>query len=346
MRKNRKQTRLTAAKYLWRQMYFVCTVAMFIIVAWLQFPEALKSMTQIDASMTPGLVAFGAYDPDKNFQQQNVLIEHKFTPWRLDNATEFIAAVKEARAANKFPMVTVEPWPWNWNWMTSETLFQDILSGKYDSTLQIIFKAAQQEAPSRILVRWGHEMEIVGQYPWAKEDSNGYIAAYRYVVEFSRKMGVTNILWVWSPAGNKEAKYYWPGPEYVDYIGVSVYADMEWDKAAGYAKTRSFEDIMAEKYWFAESYSKPMIVAEVGVNDFSEHKEPWLAAAVKSLTKFPEIKCWVYFNQIQPAIVPVSYGKPHWELTQKQVKILADSWEEFNDGRVSSKNIDEFLGKV
>lgn len=193
------------------------------------------------------------------------------------------------------------------------------------------------------MLRWGHEMEMVGQYPWAKEDSKGYIAAYRYIIEFSRKMGVKNIFWVWSPAGNKEANLYWPGDEYVDYIGVSVYASKALDKATGYAQTRSFEKLMSEKYWFGERYNKPMIVAEFGVSDDVEHKEAWLSDAVTDLNKFPKVKCWIYFNQIQPKIVPFPIGQPNWELSHNQVKTLAGYWKEFNNGRLSSENIDEFL---
>lgn len=288
-------------------------------------------------------VAFGVYDPNGNFSQKSVLIEHQFVTWRLDNATEFIAAIKKARQASRFPMITIEPWPWEWNGMTSETLFQDIISGKYDSTLELIFKAAQQEAPKKILIRWGHEMERVGQYPWSKEDSKGYIAAYRYVVDFSRNIGITNIFWIWSPAGNKEAEKYWPGKEYVDAIGVSVYATKEWNESDNYDSVLPFEKLMVEKYWFAKRYRKPLIIAEVGVNDISNKKEAWLTAAMKSLSNFPEVKAWVYFNQIQPEIVPLLFSQPNWELTHQQVEILAYSWKEFNNERLSNKNIDEYL---
>jgi len=63
-------------------------------------------------------------------------------------------------------MVILEP-PWEWNGMTSETLFQDIISGKYDSTLELIFKTAQQEAPKKFLLdgvmRWRKSVNIPGQ---------------------------------------------------------------------------------------------------------------------------------------------------------------------------------------
>jgi len=354
-----RETQAVNARYWQQKLAIVGAATLVVLAALLRLPESVNvalgfyetSLKQRSAATTQvhlteahqNKVAFGVYDPDGDFKQEQVLIEHKFTPWRLENAKEFTDAVKAARQASRFPMVSLEPWPWEWNEMTAETLFQDIVSGKYDSTLENIFKAARQEAPQKIMLRWGHEMEMVGQYPWAKADSKGYIASYRYIVDFSRKMGLTNILWVWSPAGNKEAYSYWPGDEYVDYIGVSIYASKALDNAYGHAKTRSFEQLLSEKYWFGDYFKKPMIVAEFGVSDDVEDKSAWLADVPTSLNKFPKIKALIYFNQIQPEIVPFPIGQPNWGLNHKEVKILADSWKEFNNGRVSRKNIDEFL---
>lgn len=315
------------------RLVFVGAIATFILcLGLMKFQETFQPE-----------VAFGVYDFNRNFSQKYVLIEHQFVTWQLDEATEFVAAVKKARQANRFPMITLESWPWEQKGMTSETLFQDIVSGKYDSTLELIFKAAKQEAPHKILLRWGHEMEVVGQYPWSKEDAKAYIASYRYIVEFSRKIGAKNILWVWSPAGHMYANRYWPGDEYVDYTGVSIYASRALDRILGYAETRSFEKLMTERYWLAERYQKSMIVAEVGVSDDVENKKAWLTDAVTALTKFPKIKCWVYFDAIHPKFVQFPTGRPNWSLSEREVEVLVDSWKEFNNDRLSNKNIDKYI---
>ncbi|NET32133.1 MAG: hypothetical protein F6K19_09030, partial [Cyanothece sp. SIO1E1] len=49
---------------------------------------------QLESS--PG-VALGAYDPDGNFNQADVLIEHQFVTWRLDNANELVTALQRAK---------------------------------------------------------------------------------------------------------------------------------------------------------------------------------------------------------------------------------------------------------
>jgi beta-mannanase len=285
----------------------------------------------------------GVYDPARDFANQTVSIEHHFVTWRLNDAEELINALQQIKQANRFPLISLEPWPWEWGGMFRETLLQDIVLGKYDTTIERIFKVLQQQAPQKILLRWGHEMEIVNQYPWSHRNPQAYIKAYRYIVDFSRKMGIGNILWVWSPAGNKEAMQYWPEEDYVDFIGISIYADKRFNFKSNNDNLPSFKSLMSEKYWFADRYNKPIIVTEFGVAAEEQEKSQWLIAAIKTVAKFPQVKALVYFNQIQPDIVPLSIGQPNWELNKTQVNTLAQTWQEFNRDRLSPDNIDVFI---
>ncbi len=288
-------------------------------------------------------VALGVYDPAGDFDQsESVLIDHQFVTWRLDNANELLAALDHAKQTNRLPMITLESWPWEWNGMVRETLLQDIIAGKYDSTLEYVSQALKDEAPQIILMRWGHEMEMVDQYPWWTNNAEEYIAAYQHIVNYFRSREVSNLLWIWSPAGNKEAKAYWPGEDYVDYVGVSIYGEKAWNYRDR-NKIPSFRRLMSEKYWPVRRYGKPMIVSEVGVAGTEEEKSQWITDAINTLRKFPQIKAWVYFNQVQPDIVPLSIGQPHWELSQHLAQQLLRNWQTFNKGRLSTQNIDEFL---
>lgn len=272
-------------------------------------------------------MVLGVYDPQKAFSSNSaVLIEHRFVPWRLDNTTELKTALVQAKEANRFPLISLEPWAWNWQGMTDRTLLQDIVKGKYDSTLRDLFLTLQQEAPSKILLRWGHEMEMVGQYPWAKQDAAAYVAAYRYIVNFAHRMAVNNLLWVWSPAGNQSARAYFPGQDYVDYVGISIFAAKAWNLQD---KTQAlpFKDLIDEKYWVARLYRKPMIIVELGVEGTNTQQGAWLAQMVKQLPKFPRIKAVVYFNQIQPKIVPLAIGQPDWKLSERVPSQLLQDWQ-------------------
>lgn len=136
MRENQAQT----TRY-WRQkLAIICAFALLLTGAKLRLTKATHDSMWSDknsltkpgallptpARLAPSItslqnkMAFGVYDPKGSFKQEQVLIEHKFTPWRLNNATEFTAAIKAARQTRRFPMVTLEPWPWEWNGMTSD----------------------------------------------------------------------------------------------------------------------------------------------------------------------------------------------------------------------------------
>ena len=265
-------------------------------------------------------IALGVYDPSESFANQSgVQIEHYFVPWRLDNAKELTAALKDAKQAERFPLITLEPWPWEWNNMVSDTLLEDIVAGKYDPTLIRIFQAIKSEAPHPVLLRFAHEMEILELYPWSQKDEKSYIAAYQYVVNYARKLGVNNIYWVWSPAGNIEAMNYYPGEEYVDYVGVTILATQEWNADQGIP---SFKQLMSKKYWLTNFTGKPMIVAEVGINGTDEEKTQWLEETVKSLSNFPNLQAFIYYNQEQPQhITPLDF-EADWSLNHHQVETL------------------------
>lgn len=272
-------------------------------------------------------VSLGVYDPDQAFlTTEAVTIDHHFVTWRLDNTAELVSALEQATQSQRFPLITLESWPWNWNSMTEETLLWDIAAGKYDATITQVFQTIQQYAPQTVLLRWGHEMEMVNQYPWSKSEAKDYIAAYRHVVDLSRTLAVENILWLWSPAGNRNAEEYWPGEDYVDYIGVSIYATKDWNPRNP-DRLPSFRQLMEQKYWLSRRYHRPMIVAEVGVAGSLAEKADWIAQAVEALPRFPNIQAWVYFNQIQPDIVPLEIGQPHWQLSSQEVNYLIARWQ-------------------
>lgn len=288
-------------------------------------------------------IALGIYDPKGDFKSAtSILLDHHFVTWRLDNTFELDAALQQAKDANRIPLITLEPWAWNWEGMTRETLLWDIVAGKYDATLHQIFLTLKKEAPQKILLRWAHEMEMVDQYPWSKREANDYVAAYHHVVGVARQMEVTNVLWVWSPAGNQEAKYYFPGDAYVDYVGVSIYATKAWNWYET-TRLRPFQELMAEKYWVARRYQKPMIVAEVGVDGTDAEQSQWLAQMVTHLNQFPQVRGIVYFNQIQPEIVPLTIGQPNWELKPNSVAQLLQAWDT-DKTKIAAKTRADFFG--
>jgi len=297
-----------------------------------QVTSTLERPVNLSTVLNQSYPALGVYDPAGDFAQTSqIKIDHHFVTWRLDNADELVAALSEAKQKNRFPMITLEPWPWEWNGMTRASLLSDISAGKYDGTIERIMEVLKKESPQKVLFRFAHEMEIVNQYPWSKADAEGYVAAYRHVVDLARQRQVKNLLLVWSPAGFPNAREYWPGEDYVDYIGLSIYATPEWNGGiAPSGQNLSFEQLMSAKYWFAQEYRKPLIVAEAGVNGTPQQKQEWLANIINVLPSFPKVKAFIYFNQVQPDIVPLEIGQPDWSLSDEQIITLINSWKHDN----------------
>jgi cellulose synthase (UDP-forming) len=256
----------------------------------------------------------GAYDPDGLLSSvDQIAIEHEFVSWKWADNLE--ATITQIRSRGRFPLITIEPDPLGKNGLRKASLFNDILEGSYDETIMALAQSISGHTPQPILIRWGHEMELTGLYPWSQENPEGYIAAYRYFVDFFREKDINNVFWVWSPAGNIGNEKYYPGDDYVDFVGITILADEGWDKRFGINHPRSFVELMNEKYYLAETFDKPIIVAEMGVSGSVERKTEWLKWGFASFDYYPQLWGLVYYNDRNRAN-PITDSTPDWKITE------------------------------
>jgi endoglucanase len=263
-------------------------------------------------------VLLGVYDPHDLFlHSARPRIEHVFVYWQaMDNAM-LAAKMQLAEMKARILMVTVEPYTKAANWRDGgDHLFADILSGQFDTQIAAVCSAVA-DFPGDYWVRWGHEMEDpTGRYPWARRDSRGYIAAYRYFVEACREIA-PRARFIWSPKGERSLTEYYPGDTYVDMIGVSVWG-LETSDRAWYGGPRTFAEAFGEKYHRVEKFDKPVIIAELGVAGQADYRQNWLAEISEFSTSrdlFPLLTGIVYFNDKEPHHWPDGYGSPDWRVT-------------------------------
>jgi len=234
-------------------------------------------------------------------------IDHYFVSWNADKAV-LQQDLNQSGSRGHSPLVTVEPYAKAG--LSSNSLLADIRNGMYDQNIQNVCGAVSQFGRP-VLVRWGHEMELVnGRYPWATNDASSYVTAYRYFVDHCRGIA-SNASFVWSPAGNRELSAYWPGASYVDSIGLSMYSYPAWE-IGYYGYVRTFEQAFGERYGFVQGYGKPVIIAEFGAT--ATGKEQWLTKALASLPRFPLVVSAVFFNAQDPAPWGPNYPAPDWRL--------------------------------
>jgi hypothetical protein len=157
---------------------------------------------------------------------------------------------------------------------------------------------ALREVGGPILVRWAWEMEATRNREWARGPWE-FIKAWRRIVYLFRDEGATNVEFAWVPMAvsfkNGEARRWYPGDPFVDWIGVDGY---NWAPGREGNPWRSFEQIFTNFYTWSVPRNKPLIIGETGVMERAEgEKAAWFDDVDDTMiTTFPEIDALCYFD--------------------------------------------------
>ena len=262
-------------------------------------------------------IAFGVYDPRAAFESDRAVdIEHIFVFWQALDFGSFRETLAYIEQRNRMLMITIEPYTRAENWRDGgDQLFAEILSGKFDREIGAICSELNT-FQGEVLVRWGHDMEDpTGRYPWARADNEGYKAAYRYFASECRRH-LPKAALVWSPKGEHNLADYYPGDEYVDYIGLSVWGLQTYD-INYHGAARYFVETFREKYERVAAFPKPVVITELGVAGDDAYRERWFAtlfAEISGASSFQKLRAVVYFNDKEPWYWPLGLGSPDWRI--------------------------------
>jgi cellulose synthase (UDP-forming) len=231
-----------------------------------------------------------------------------------NNVSPLHTQVKNSIDKKRIPVITIEPWPlqeYNDTHVLASTA-----QGRYNHVIDTTCSDLKT-FDTDIIIRWGHEMEINStRYPWSKGNTQEYINAYRVFVTRCKTYDTHNhLFFMWSPSGEAGSELYWPGKDFVDIIGVSVYSFDKWDEQNSGHK-RTFEEIFAGKYNRLKKFGKPIMIAEMGVNGTSDYQQQWLQAMRVAAPHYSKLLGYIYFNSkdIEGAWGP-SYPTPDWTIT-------------------------------
>ena len=267
-----------------------------------------------------GEYKFGVYDPEGSFSDRgNVAIEHLFLPWEDVELETMYQADDYARARGRTLLVTVEPWTWSRDERnTPEFLKAGILSGSYDQNMVLICQILN-ELKSPVTVRWGHEMDDkTGQFIWSGWAPRTYITAYRRMIDVCREHA-PQAKFMWSPFGEKNLKSYYPGDNYVDIVGLTVFGLQRYDNDK-FGHDRTFAEILQPGYELADDFGKPICVAELGYVGDSAYVNKWNQMVSSKDPRFPDLVCNVYFNQKEVYPWPENYGLPDWRVESNVIE--------------------------
>jgi len=220
------------------------------------------------------------------------------------------ALMRNVAQQGAMPMITWEPWLTAFArnrgqaGYASRTDLREISGGAYDAYI----RAWAREAAiyGRVfLLRFAHEMNNP-QYPWSLQAGNrpeDFIAAWRHVWTLFQEEGARNVVWVWSPQGPPPDAVY-PGREYVDWVGVSVFNYGVFSADGGW---HSFEYVYDPIYRAALRYERPIMIAELGTVSLGGNRAEWYATALDRIaTRYPETRALVLFNNPVDRTLPGS----------------------------------------
>ncbi|HEX4086721.1 MAG TPA: glycosyl hydrolase [Chthoniobacteraceae bacterium] len=159
---------------------------------------------------------------------------------------------------------------------------------------------------------YGQDKVIPGTKPPKYVAPEIFKAAYRRVVDRVRARGATNVVWVFHamnysmpqamggayPAAmewNKMGQYY-PGPKYVDWLGMSVYGQQYVED-----NWSPFEPLLDWPYTEITTMepNKPVMLAEWGIGEFPQFgsKSGFITEAFNVMKRYPKLKAAVFWNE-------------------------------------------------
>ncbi len=147
-------------------------------------------------------------------------------------------------------------------------------------------------------------------YDPATDEPNGmfspteFIAAWQHIHAIFATAGASNVIFLWNPSGITNGTPYYPGSDYVDWVGLDKY-DLQ---------SVSFKQTYQVPYAQLAVLGKPMLIGETGA--YAPIQPSFFAAAAATLqSDFPLVKGWVYFD---------ANGLAHdWEISGSGISAFA-----------------------
>lgn len=198
---------------------------------------------------------------------------------------------------------------------------QAIINGQFDAPIREWARNAR-DTQYPIMIEFGPEVN--GEwFPWNGKWNGGgtkegygdpnhpdgperFKDAFKRVIEIFRQERARNVTWVlhvdsqWNPQASwNQLKYYYPGDNYIDWIGVSVFGaqlpSFPWT---------IFSDILGDFWWQIEAASRnqPVLISEYGVIEDSRRsgrKAEWIREALLSISsqsRFSRVKGVTYWH--------------------------------------------------
>jgi mannan endo-1,4-beta-mannosidase len=150
------------------------------------------------------------------------------------------------------PLIQIDP---------TDASITAIANGTYDQYLRS-FANSVRSFGHGVVIGFGQEMNAPW-FPWGygHVSSQNFVAAWQHLVTVFRQQGADNVYWLWTlqadQAGTGPIRNWWPGPDYVSWVGIDGFYSKPSDTFASvFGKTI---------HQVRELTNRPMLMAETAV---------------------------------------------------------------------------------
>jgi hypothetical protein len=136
-----------------------------------------------------------------------------------------------------------------------------VAAGTYDDYLRS-YADSVRNFQHAVVIGFGHEINAPW-YSWGYKHvpAATFVAAWRHIVTLFRGQGADNVTWLWTleadEPGTGPIASWWPGPQYVTWVGIDGYY---------YRPTDTFASVFGQTITQLRSFtSKPVLLSETAV---------------------------------------------------------------------------------
>lgn len=263
-------------------------------------PEALAEISQVEQQL-----------------EHRFPILHVYTGFNEEFSDFRLRKLEPVARESSIPLISWAPG------VAKGVLYKEIAAGNLDSYLRR-WAQGVKAWKSPVFIRFAYEMNMVNM-DWNATESNGgpeaFIHAWRRIHRIFNDEGVTNVRWVWCPHADQQSpnytdlRRYYPGDDYVDWIGLDGY---HWGSMPGW-EAQAFDRVFRASYDLMASRNKPMMIAEMGTPADGWNSGQWLISAFDKIAlDYPRIQAVVYFNADFS-----KRGEKDWRFTQNNETLKA-----------------------
>ncbi len=173
-----------------------------------------------------------------------------YSGWAQPFDTSFAETIHEHGV---IPFVQIDP---------TDASLSAIAAGTYDDYLSS-FADSVSDFGHAVVIGFGHEMNAYW-YSWGYTHvpAATFVAAWRHIVTLFRKEGADNVTWLWTleadqPGTTGPIASWWPGAQYVTWVGIDGYYSRPSDTFASV-----FRQTIAQVRAFT---GKPVLLSETAV---------------------------------------------------------------------------------